>query len=103
MFFLEMVGDAVLEYIIIRQIYDDSRHFTAQELLDIASHLLNNTILAVIAVRNSFHKYLRYNSPKERYFANKYATDQRKNKYKTPKGVRVRLTIQIFDSIEFCI
>ncbi|XP_043278022.1 endoribonuclease Dcr-1 isoform X2 [Venturia canescens] len=60
---LEFLGDAVLDYLITRHLYEDSRQHSPGALTDLRSALVNNTIFASLAVRCGFHKYFRHLSP----------------------------------------
>ncbi|KAL5284380.1 DICER1 family protein [Megaselia abdita] len=60
---LEFLGDAVLDYIISRYLYEDKRRHSPGALTDLRSALVNNTIFASLAVRHGFHKYFRHLSP----------------------------------------
>nr|CAD7589801.1 unnamed protein product [Timema genevievae] len=60
---LEFLGDAVLDYLITRHLYEDTRQHSPGALTDLRSSLVNNTIFASLAVRYSFHKYFRHLSP----------------------------------------
>uniref|UniRef100_A0A6P7H6F8 ribonuclease III n=1 Tax=Diabrotica virgifera virgifera TaxID=50390 RepID=A0A6P7H6F8_DIAVI len=60
---LEFLGDAVLDYLITRHLYEDPRMHSPGALTDLRSALVNNTIFASLAVRNNFHKYFRHLSP----------------------------------------
>nr|CAH7717562.1 unnamed protein product [Callosobruchus chinensis] len=60
---LEFLGDAVLDYLITRHLYEDPRMHSPGALTDLRSALVNNTIFASLAVRNGFHKYFRHLSP----------------------------------------
>ncbi|XP_063233868.1 endoribonuclease Dcr-1 isoform X2 [Bacillus rossius redtenbacheri] len=60
---LEFLGDAVLDYLITRHLYEDSRQHSPGALTDLRSALVNNTIFASLAVRHGFHKYFRHLSP----------------------------------------
>lgn len=57
---LEFLGDAVLDYLITRHLYDDARLHSPGALTDLRSALVNNTIFASLAVRHGFHKYFRH-------------------------------------------
>ncbi|VDM95207.1 unnamed protein product [Thelazia callipaeda] len=54
---LEFLGDAVLDYIITRFLYQHSSHYSPGVLTDLRSALVNNTIFASLAVKYSFHKH----------------------------------------------
>lgn len=60
---LEFLGDAVLDYLITRHLYEDPRQHSPGALTDLRSALVNNTIFASLAVRHGFHKYFRHLSP----------------------------------------
>jgi endoribonuclease Dicer len=60
---LEFLGDAVLDYLITRHLYEDPRLHSPGALTDLRSALVNNTIFASLAVRHDFHKYFRHLSP----------------------------------------
>lgn len=60
---LEFLGDAVLDYLITRHLYEDPRMHSPGALTDLRSALVNNTIFASLAVRNEFHKYFKHLSP----------------------------------------
>ncbi|KAJ8936484.1 hypothetical protein NQ314_012348 [Rhamnusium bicolor] len=60
---LEFLGDAVLDYLITRHLYEDPRMHSPGALTDLRSALVNNTIFASLAVRNGFHRYFRHLSP----------------------------------------
>merc|ERR1712192_169531 len=53
---LEFLGDAVLDYLITRHLYQDPRLHSPGALTDLRSALVNNTIFACLAVRHQFHK-----------------------------------------------
>ncbi|XKL67863.1 hypothetical protein PGB90_003354 [Kerria lacca] len=60
---LEFLGDAVLDYLITRHLYEDKRQHSPGALTDLRSALVNNTIFAALAIRFGFHKYFRHQSP----------------------------------------
>ncbi|XP_039288314.1 LOW QUALITY PROTEIN: endoribonuclease Dcr-1 [Nilaparvata lugens] len=60
---LEFLGDAVLDYLITRHLYEDKRQHCPGDLTDLRSALVNNTIFASLAVRHGFHKYFCHLSP----------------------------------------
>uniref|UniRef100_A0A1B6DKN5 ribonuclease III n=1 Tax=Clastoptera arizonana TaxID=38151 RepID=A0A1B6DKN5_9HEMI len=60
---LEFLGDAVLDYLITRHLYEDKRQHCPGALTDLRSALVNNTIFASLAVRHGFHKFFRHFSP----------------------------------------
>lgn len=60
---LEFLGDAVLDYVITRFLYEDSQSHTPGVLTDLRSALVNNNIFSALAVRIGLHRYLRFSSP----------------------------------------
>ncbi|CAL8071278.1 unnamed protein product [Calicophoron daubneyi] len=64
---LEFLGDAVLDYVITRFLYDDSKQHSPGVLTDLRSALVNNNIFAALAVRIGLHEFLRASSPQLLY------------------------------------
>lgn len=60
---LELLGDAILDYVITRHIYEDSKKLSPGKLTDLRSSLVNNNIFATLAVKWEFHKHFKYLSP----------------------------------------
>jgi len=60
---LEFLGDAVLDFLITRHLFNDSRHHSPGALTDLRSALVNNTIFASLAVRYNYHKYFKVSEP----------------------------------------
>ncbi|KAG8223501.1 hypothetical protein J437_LFUL004969 [Ladona fulva] len=60
---LEFLGDAVLDYLITRHLYEDPRQHSPGALTDLRSALVNNTIFASLAVRHGFHRFFLHLSP----------------------------------------
>ncbi|KAH8873712.1 Endoribonuclease Dcr-1 [Schistosoma japonicum] len=60
---LEFLGDAVLDYVITRFLYEDSKQHSPGILTDLRSALVNNNIFAALAVRIGLHRYFRASSP----------------------------------------
>ena len=59
---LEFLGDALLDFLITRYLFEDPRCHSPGILTDLRSALVNNTFFASLAVKYKFHKYLKYNS-----------------------------------------
>lgn len=57
---LEFLGDALLDYLITRYLFEDPRCHSPGTLTDLRSALVNNTFFASLAVKYKFHKYLQY-------------------------------------------
>ncbi|XP_039260610.2 endoribonuclease Dicer-like [Styela clava] len=61
---LEFLGDAILDFLITRRLYNDpSQRHSPGALTDLRSALVNNTIFASLAVRHDFHKFFKAVSP----------------------------------------
>eukprot|EP00095_Tigriopus_kingsejongensis_P006389 snap_masked-scaffold117_size339417-processed-gene-2.5 protein:Tk06389 transcript:snap_masked-scaffold117_size339417-processed-gene-2.5-mRNA-1 annotation:"endoribonuclease dcr-1" len=60
---LEFLGDAVLDFLITRHLYEDPQKHSPGALTDLRSALVNNTIFAIMAVKFGFHKFLLHLSP----------------------------------------
>ncbi|XP_076165348.1 endoribonuclease Dcr-1 isoform X2 [Ptiloglossa arizonensis] len=76
---LEFLGDAVLDYLITRHLYEDARQHSPGALTDLRSALVNNTIFASLAVRCGFHKYFRHLSPGLSAVINRFVRIQEEN------------------------
>ncbi|XP_050424897.1 endoribonuclease Dcr-1 [Adelges cooleyi] len=79
---LEFLGDAVLDYLITRHLYEDKRQHSPGALTDLRSALVNNTIFASLAVRNGFHKYFKHLSPGLSEVVCRFVTIQEENEHK---------------------
>lgn len=60
---LEFLGDAILDYVITRHLFEDSTKHSPGILTDLRSALVNNNIFASLAVKWNFHKYFKAVSP----------------------------------------
>lgn len=78
---LEFLGDAVLDYLITRHLYEDPRQHSPGALTDLRSALVNNTIFASLAVRHGFHKYFRHLSPGLNEVIDRFVRIQHENDY----------------------
>ena len=56
---LEFLGDAILDFLVTRLLFEDPRKPLARTLTDLRSALVNNTFFASLAVEYEFHKYLK--------------------------------------------
>uniref|UniRef100_A0AAF5CWV1 Endoribonuclease Dicer n=1 Tax=Strongyloides stercoralis TaxID=6248 RepID=A0AAF5CWV1_STRER len=71
---LEFLGDAVLDFVITRYLFSHEANFNPGTLTDLRSALVNNTMLASVAVDHDFHKYLMEFSPKLNEVIKKFVT-----------------------------
>ncbi|KAJ0169619.1 hypothetical protein K1T71_014804, partial [Dendrolimus kikuchii] len=76
---LEFLGDAILDYLITRHLYEDPRRHSPGALTDLRSALVNNTIFATLAARHGFHKFFRHMSPGLNEVLTKYVKIQEEN------------------------
>ncbi|XP_070576462.1 endoribonuclease Dicer-like [Ptychodera flava] len=60
---LEFLGDAILDYLITKHLYDHHKHHSPGALTDLRSALVNNTIFASLAVKYDYHKYFKAIAP----------------------------------------
>ncbi|KAL4237619.1 Endoribonuclease Dicer [Mactra antiquata] len=74
---LEFLGDAVLDYVITRHLYEDSDRYSPGVLTDLRSALVNNNIFAALAVKWNFHKYFKAISPSLFYVIEKFVSRQK--------------------------
>lgn len=85
---LEFLGDAVLDYLITRHLYEDPRQHSPGALTDLRSALVNNTIFASLAVRHGFHKYFRHLSPGLNDVIDRFVRIQQENGHCISEEVR---------------
>lgn len=85
---LEFLGDAVLDYLITRHLYEDPRQHSPGALTDLRSALVNNTIFASLAVRHGFHKYFRHLSPGLNDVIDRFVRIQQENGHSISEEVR---------------
>lgn len=78
---LEFLGDAVLDYLITRHLFEDDRKHSPGALTDLRSALVNNTIFATLAVKFDFHKYFRHFSPGLHSVVSRFVKIQVENDY----------------------
>lgn len=86
---LEFLGDAVLDYLITRHLYEDPRQHSPGALTDLRSALVNNTIFASLAVRHEFHKYFRHLSPGLNDVIDRFVRIQQDNGHIISEEVRI--------------
>lgn len=56
---LEFLGDAILDFLITRQLYEDPNDHSPGKLTDLRSALVNNIFFASLAVKYEYHKHLK--------------------------------------------
>ncbi|CAH1401946.1 unnamed protein product [Nezara viridula] len=78
---LEFLGDAVLDYLITRHLFEDKRAHSPGALTDLRSALVNNTIFASLAVKYGLHKYFRHLSPGLAEVIQRFVTIQEENSH----------------------
>ncbi|XP_048244529.1 serine-rich adhesin for platelets-like isoform X2 [Haliotis rufescens] len=74
---LEFLGDAILDYVITRHLYEDSQKYSPGILTDLRSALVNNNIFAALAVKWDFHKYFKAISPALFHVIEKFVARQK--------------------------
>ncbi|XP_041353083.1 endoribonuclease Dicer-like [Gigantopelta aegis] len=74
---LEFLGDAILDYVITRHLYEDSEKYSPGILTDLRSALVNNNIFAALAVKWDFHKYFKSISPALFHVIEKFVARQK--------------------------
>ncbi|XP_052107136.1 endoribonuclease Dicer-like isoform X2 [Mytilus californianus] len=74
---LEFLGDAILDYVITRHLYEDSCKYSPGVLTDLRSALVNNNIFAALAVKWDFHKFFKAISPPLFNVIEKFVTRQK--------------------------
>lgn len=84
---LDFIGDSIGNYVIVRHLFQTQKNFSADDLANIVHHLISNSVLATVAVRNQFHKYLRYTSPDTRNSIASFLALLQRTRFKTPEDV----------------
>ncbi|KAK6999788.1 endoribonuclease Dicer [Biomphalaria glabrata] len=77
---VEFLGDAILDYVITRHLYEDSQKYSPGILTDLRSALVNNNIFAALAVKWGFHKYFKAISPSLFQVIDKFVKCQKEKK-----------------------
>lgn len=93
---LEFLGDAVLDYLITRHLYEDPRQHSPGALTDLRSALVNNTIFASLAVRHGFHKYFRHLSPGLNDVIDRFVRIQVENNHSISEEVNLKTPFHQF-------
>lgn len=84
---LDFVGDAIVNYTIVRHLFRHPTYLNANDLQSVSSLLYCNSSLATVSVRNEFHKYLRYTEPDIRDNINSFVAFLRRNKFQPVNDV----------------
>ena len=81
---MEFLGDAVLDYLITRNIYEDSRTHYSGAIHELRSALVNNHIFASLAVKKEFYGYINFSSERIKLSIDKFVDfETNKEKYYT--------------------
>lgn len=94
-FRVEFLGDAILDYVITRHLYEDSQKYSPGILTDLRSALVNNNIFAALAVKWGFHKYFKAISPSLFYVIDKFVKRQ-KEKREDDIDIDEEVSVEIF-------
>lgn len=79
---LDFIGDAILNYVIVRYLFRQSNQLAADDLKNMSWLLYCNSSLATVSVRNKLHKYLRYTLPGIRDSISYFETFLQRNQFK---------------------
>lgn len=84
---LDFVGDAIVNYAIVRHLFRQPQFFDADDLNNIVTLLQSNSNFATVSVRNDMHKFLRYTKPEIRDNINSFVAFLRTNRFKPVNDV----------------
>uniref|UniRef100_A0AC34GFJ9 RNase III domain-containing protein n=1 Tax=Panagrolaimus sp. ES5 TaxID=591445 RepID=A0AC34GFJ9_9BILA len=62
---LEFLGDAILEYLIVRYLYDHSSNLNRGEIAQYRGKFTSNETLACLTLKHGLQKYILHNSKKK--------------------------------------
>lgn len=79
---MDFVGDAILNYAIVRHLFRQPMYLNADDLHRVSTLIYCNSSLATISVRNNIHNYLRYTAPDLRDNINSFVAFLRRNQFK---------------------
>ncbi|OWA52488.1 Endoribonuclease Dicer [Hypsibius exemplaris] len=57
---LEYLGDAVIDFLITRYVYEDEKSFNSGMMLDMRSALVNNRTFSTLAVKYNYHSHIKF-------------------------------------------
>ena len=86
---LEFLGDAILDYLITRHLFDHHQYLSPGALTDLRSALVNNTIFASLAVKFGYHKYFKALSPELFHVINNFVIFVKEKKEALGMGSQV--------------
>ncbi|KAL7992656.1 hypothetical protein Chor_016912 [Crotalus horridus] len=84
---LEFLGDAILDYLITKHLYEDPRQHSPGVLTDLRSALVNNTIFASLAVKYDYHKYFKAVSPELFHLRRSEEDEEKEEDIEVPKAM----------------
>ncbi|XP_031637122.1 endoribonuclease Dcr-1-like [Contarinia nasturtii] len=79
---LDFVGDAILNYSIVRHLFRQPQYLDADRLQNVSSLLQSNSCLATVSLRHGIHKFIRYTTPTVRDNINSFTAFLRQNRFK---------------------
>lgn len=79
---LEFIGDAILNYLIARRLFEDQSNLSADTLYELKSILTSNYVLLSLSIRNGFHQYLRHFWPGLKQLVDAFMKVQNSNRYR---------------------
>lgn len=85
---MDFVGDAILNYAIVRHLFRQPIYLNADDLLNLSLLLSCNSCIATVSIRNNMQKYLRYTTPTIRDSINSFTAFLQRNKCKPIDDVR---------------
>lgn len=94
---LDFVGDAIVNYIIIRHLIRQSQFpLDTDDLYHLSALLQSNSNFATISVRNDLYKFVRYTEPEIRDTINSFVAYLRKNRFKPVNDVSFFVILTFF-------
>ncbi|XP_022096692.1 endoribonuclease Dicer-like [Acanthaster planci] len=88
---LEFLGDAILDYLITRHLFDHHQDLSPGALTDLRSALVNNTIFASLAVKFGYHKYFKALSPELFHVIDNFVTFVKEKKEALGMGSQLKV------------
>ncbi|XP_033634026.1 endoribonuclease Dicer-like [Asterias rubens] len=88
---LEFLGDAILDYLITRHLFDHHQYLSPGALTDLRSALVNNTIFASLAVKFGYHKYFKALSPELFHVINNFVIFVKEKKEALGMGSQLKV------------